>query len=110
VRRAPGRTDWVPVVDPARCGAAGAWVDPPTPWPEDVDDRLVAGALAQRVRAGIAELPWQQRQVVTLRDLEGLSASEVCDLLEISEANQRVLLHRGRSRVRRMLDQELGKG
>jgi RNA polymerase sigma-70 factor (ECF subfamily) len=110
VRRAPGRPDWVPAVDPARFGSDGAWVDPPTPWPEDVDDRLAAGALAERVRARIAELPWQQRQVVTLRDIEGIDAADVCELLGISDGNQRVLLHRGRSRVRRMLDDELGKG
>jgi RNA polymerase sigma-70 factor (ECF subfamily) len=110
VRRAPGRPNWVPVVDPARFGPDGAWVDPPTPWPDDVDDRLAAGELAERVRAGVAELPWQQRQVVTLRDVEGLGGAEVAELLGISEGNQRVLLHRGRSRVRRMLAEELGKG
>jgi RNA polymerase sigma-70 factor (ECF subfamily) len=110
VRRAPGRPDWVPSVDPSRFGPDGTWVDPPTPWPEDVDDRLAAAALAERVRAGIADLPWQQRQVVTLRDIEGLGAADVCELLGISEGNQRVLLHRGRTRVRRMLDHELGKG
>jgi RNA polymerase sigma-70 factor (ECF subfamily) len=109
-RRAPGRPDWVPSVDPSRFGPDGTWVDPPTPWPEDVDDRLAAAALAERVRAGIADLPWQQRQVVTLRDIEGLGAADVCELLGISEGNQRVLLHRGRTRVRRMLDHELGKG
>ena len=109
-RRASTRADWVPSVDPARFGPDGAWVDPPAPWPEDVDDRLAAGNLAERVRARISELPAQQRQVVTLRDLEGLAAADVCALLDISEVNQRVLLHRGRSRVRGMLDDELGKG
>ncbi len=109
-RRAPSRTEWLPAVDPARFGSDGAWVDPPTPWPDDIDDRVSATALADRVRAYLAELPEQQRQVVTLRDIEGLDAPEVCQLLEISEANQRVLLHRGRARIRRMLDDELGKG
>ena len=109
-RRPSTRADWVPAVDPARFGSDGAWVDPPTPWPDDVDDRLYASMLAERVRARMSELPDQQRQVVTLRDLEGVSAPEVCDLLGISEANQRVLLHRGRSRIRGMLEDELGKG
>jgi RNA polymerase sigma-70 factor (ECF subfamily) len=104
------RAEWVPAVDPARFGPDGAWVDPPTPWPDDIDDRLSAAALADRVRTHLSELPEQQQQVVTLRDIEGLDAAEVCQLLEISEGNQRVLLHRGRSRIRRMLDEELGKG
>ena len=109
-RRAPSRAEWVPAVDPARFGTDGAWVDPPTPWPDDIDDRLSATALADRVRGHLPDLPEQQRQVVVLRDIEGLDAPEVCRLLEISDANQRVLLHRGRSRIRRILDGELGKG
>ena len=56
------------------------------------------------VRAAIAGLPPSQREVVTFRDLEGWSASEVCDALNVSESNQRVLLHRGRMRVRRVLE------
>ncbi len=108
-RRAPAYAEWVPAVEPARFGKDGAWVDPPTPWPEDVDDRLAAEMLAERVRARLSQLPDLQRQVVTLRDLEGLSSVEVCELLAITEANQRVLLHRGRSRIRSMLERELGK-
>ena len=109
-RRAPAFTDWIPAVEPSRFGQDGAWVDPPTPWPDDVDDRLAAEMLAGRVRARLSHLPELQRQVVTLRDLEGLGAAEVCELLAISDANQRVLLHRGRSRSRSMLEHELGKG
>lgn len=109
-RRVPGRADWVPAVDPARFGGDGAWVDPPAPWPDDIDDRLTAGDLAARIRACIPELPDRQRQVVTLRDLEGVGADDVCRLLAITGANQRVLLHRGRSRVRGMLEGELGNG
>ena len=62
------------------------------------------------MRDRLSHLPDLQRQVVTLRDLEGLGAAEVCELLGISDANQRVLLHRGRSRIRSMLEDELGKG
>ena len=98
-----------PSVDPARFGPNGAWADPPVPWPDDVDDRLVAGQLAERVKLKIEELPETQRQVVTLRDVEGLSSEEVCDLLGLTEGNQRVLLHRGRSRLRGMLEPEIGK-
>ena len=109
-RRAFTSADWLPAVDPSRFGPDGAWADPPTPWPEQVDDRLTAEALAERVRAGLAELPELQRQVVTLRDVERVDAQDVCRLLDISDGNQRVLLHRGRSRIRGMLEEELGKG
>lgn len=98
-----------PAVDPGRFGPNGAWADPPVPWPDDVDDRLVAGQLAERIRLKIDELPETQRQVVMLRDVEGLSSEEVCDLLGLTEGNQRVLLHRGRSKLRGMLEAEMGK-
>ena len=98
-----------PSVDPSRFGPEGGWADPPVPWPEEVDDRLVAAQLAERVRPLIDELPDMQRQVVTLRDVEGLSAQEVCDVLGLTEGNQRVLLHRGRARLRSMLEREMGK-
>ena len=55
----------------------------------------------------IAELPEGQRQVVTLRDVEGLSGAEVCAILDITEGNQRVLLHRARTRIRAALEQEV---
>jgi len=58
----------------------------------------------------MGDLPDRQREVVTLRDVEGLSSEEVCSVLEISEANQRVLLHRGRSRLRQALETEFGRG
>jgi RNA polymerase sigma-70 factor (ECF subfamily) len=77
----------------------GAWIDPPEPWP-DIDDRLAAATLAPLALAAIDGLPEPQRQVVTLRDVEGLSSQETCEVLSISEANQRVLLHRARTRVR----------
>ena len=98
-----------PAVDPDRFGADGGWTEPPVPWPDEVDDRLVAAQLAERIRPRLEELPDMQRQVVTLRDVEGLSAEEVCELLGLTEGNQRVLLHRGRSRLRGMLELEMGK-
>ena len=70
--------------------------------------------MADRIRSGLVGLPERQREVVTLRDLDGLSVREVCDVLEISAANQRVLLHRARSKVRsaleRYLDPEVAGG
>ena len=57
----------------------------------------------------MVDLPARQREVVTLRDIEGLSSEEVCGVLDISEANQRVLLHRGRSKLRQLLESEFGR-
>jgi len=96
-------------VDRRRFDETGAWSDPPAHWSDEVVDRLSSGPLVAEVRAAISELPESQRAVVTLRDVDGLSSKDVCDVLEISEANQRVLLHRGRSRVRARLEDELAK-
>ena len=87
--------------------ADGAWCRPPAEWTDDVVDRLFATAVAKRLRDAIDELPPAQCQVVTLRDVERLSAREVCDVLGVSEANQRVLLHRARSQLRRTIDLEI---
>jgi RNA polymerase sigma-70 factor (ECF subfamily) len=80
----------------------------PVPW------ELEDPALVMQTREGIRVvesalhgLPDRQRQIVVLRDVEGLTAVEVCNILEISETNQRVLLHRGRARIRRALDPHL---
>jgi RNA polymerase sigma-70 factor (ECF subfamily) len=81
----------------------GHWATGPQAWKTPLDDLLTAETRQMLGRA-IDELPPAQRQVVTLRDVEGWSAREVCDALEISEANQRVLLHRGRTRLRTVID------
>ena len=85
----------------------GWWVTPPTHWADEVLDRAVAPALVARVLELVAELPTAQREVVTLRDIEGLTSAEVCAILDITEGNQRVLLHRARSRIRALLEQEV---
>ena len=108
-RRSVAIGDAGPAVDQSRFDAAGAWVAPPEQWIEDIDDRLRAGKMAHRIRSAIEELPSRQREVVTLRDVEGLSSDEVCHVLEITDGNQRVLLHRGRSRVRQVLETEFGR-
>ncbi len=102
--------DATPAVDRSRFDASGAWSSPPEHWVEDSDDRLVAEGLAAQIQQSLQELPSRQREVVMLRDVDGLSGQEVCDALEISEANQRVLLHRGRSRLRAALELQLGSG
>ena len=108
-RRSVAIGDAEPAVDPSRFDEAGAWQSPPEQWVEEADDRLRSGKLAGRVRSVIEELPARQREVVTLRDVEGLSSDEVCHVLEITDGNQRVLLHRGRSRVRQVLETEFGR-
>jgi RNA polymerase sigma-70 factor (ECF subfamily) len=92
-----------PTVDPARFARDGAWVDPPEVWAERAEDRRVAARLADRVRHHLDDLPEQQREVVLLRDVEGLSATDVCVALGLTDGNQRVLLHRGRARLRSLL-------
>jgi RNA polymerase sigma-70 factor (ECF subfamily) len=104
-----------PAVDPDRFrGPDDQWprhwtpLGKPRPWlrsPEE--DTLVAEARRQ-LEDGLAELPEQQRTVVTLRDVHGLTSEEVCSLLELSASNQRVLLHRGRSRLRGLLEMRYG--
>jgi RNA polymerase sigma-70 factor, ECF subfamily len=96
-------------VDPDRFQADGHWAVPPVPWTDDVDERLDAAMVVGRVRELIDSLPTGQREVVLLRDVEGLSSVDACSILDLSEGNQRVLLHRGRASVRRMLELELGK-
>ena len=108
-RRSVAIGDAEPAVDPSRFDEAGAWQSPPEQWVEEADDRLRSGKLAGRIRSAIEELPARQREVVTLRDVEGLSSDEVCHVLEITDGNQRVLLHRGRSRVRQVLETEFGR-
>ena len=89
-----------------RFTGSGWWAQPPVPWSESVEDRLDAIDVAARIRALIDELPTQQRQVVTLRDVDGLTSVEVCDIMRITAGHQRVLLHRARARIRARLETE----
>ncbi len=95
-----------PVVDPSRFDGSGGWADPPEHWIEAAEGRMEAGKLADRIRVWIDGLPARQRQVVFLRDVEGMSSVEVCAVLALSDVNQRVLLHRGRSRLRQLFEDE----
>jgi RNA polymerase sigma-70 factor (ECF subfamily) len=97
-----------PVVDASRFGPAGGWAVPPEHWIEEAENRVDAVKLSELLRGGLSQLPARQREAVLLRDVEGLSSAEVCQVLAVSEANQRVLLHRGRSRLRQLLESELG--
>ena len=94
-------------IDDERFDASGAWAVPPEPWADRAEDKLIAEQLARRVHSLLDDLPDAQRQVVVLRDVEGLPPSEVADLLGVSDGNQRVLLHRGRARLRQLLAAEV---
>lgn len=91
-----------------RFDKTGAWITPPEPWADRADDRVVAERLAERVQQLLPQLPDSQRQVVVLRDVEGLAADDVAALVGVSDGNQRVLLHRGRAQLRHLLSAEMG--
>ena len=105
-----------PAVDPERFVNAAAqrfassWSAPPAPWSTVPEDRLLSQETLTRVADAIEGLPETQREVIRLRDVEGWSAAEVADALEISDGNQRVLLHRARSKVRAALEDYLEDG
>ncbi len=81
----------------------GAWRTPPREWRITPERALLSAEVRELVTAAIAALPASQRAVVELRDVQGLEAAEVCNILGLTETNQRVLLHRGRRRVRTAL-------
>jgi RNA polymerase sigma-70 factor (ECF subfamily) len=83
----------------------GHWAAPPTPWDEEPEERLLSRETLAAVAEAVAQLPPAQREVITLRDLDGWTSAEVCNALSLSETNQRVLLHRARSKVRRALEE-----
>ena len=89
----------------------GHWALPPRPWQLDGADEILARreALAS-LEAAIEELPPAQRAVIVLRDIEGIDSESACNVLQVSESNQRVLLHRARAKVRRALEGVLGRG
>lgn len=101
-----------PAVDPDRFQPDGAryannWSQPPEAW---ADERLQAAETVALVKAEIERLPPSQRTVITLRDVEELDSGEVCAILGISEGNQRVLLHRARSKVRAAMERSMKEG
>jgi len=95
-------------VDPSRFQGPGEphpghWREWPAPWP-DPEDAVLAGELRRRAGQAVVELPERQRVVLALRDIEGYDAADVCSIMGITAANQRVLLHRARAHVRRRLE------
>jgi len=101
-----GAEDDGPAVDPSRF-TDGGWSQPPEPFDAQPETALLAGELRGRLAEVIDTLPEQQRTVILLRDVGGLDGPEVAEALGISEGNQRVILHRARSRVRAGLEEYL---
>jgi RNA polymerase sigma-70 factor, ECF subfamily len=96
-------TDDGPTVDPAAFGGDGRWASAPARLDGDPESGLLSGELREQLLRAVEALSNEQRAVITLRDLVGCSAMEVCELLDIADGNQRVLLHRARTRVRQAL-------
>jgi RNA polymerase sigma-70 factor (ECF subfamily) len=99
-------------VDPDRFRGSGErfahhWTSSPERWAELPEARLLSRETLSVVERAAASLPPAQRAVITLRDIEGWKAHEVCEVLEITAANQRVLLHRARTKVRKALERHL---
>lgn len=99
-----------PAVDPSQFNEndpewPGGWVTQPRDWGKTPEQTLLSKELRAVVQSAIETLPPNQKEVITLRDVQGWTSEEVCNVLGVSETNQRVLLHRARSKVRQILDQ-----
>jgi RNA polymerase sigma-70 factor, ECF subfamily len=111
---APAGEELGPAVDPARFQGPGDpypgfWASAPPAWPSPEEGAL-AGEMRRHLAEALAQLPARQRIVVTLRDVAGYSSEDVSELLDITQANQRVLLHRGRTALRASLERYLTRG
>jgi RNA polymerase sigma-70 factor (ECF subfamily) len=96
-----------PTVEQSRFGSDGMWITAPDSWTDIPLSNVLSLETFAQVKAAIETLPTKQKEVIVLRDVAGLEADEVCQLLSISAANQRVRLHRGRAAVRKQLEDYL---
>ncbi|MEX2227360.1 MAG: sigma-70 family RNA polymerase sigma factor [Dehalococcoidia bacterium] len=94
--------DWVPVL-------GGHWVRPVAQWQDDPEHRALAHETRAHIQRSIDELPPVQREVIMLRDVAGFDAHEVCNVLGLTNTNQRVILHRARTSVRRALERHFAE-
>jgi len=94
-----------PMVNSAKFNHRGHWTSPPSVWHGESPESLLAGTQLQAViDKALNDLPPIQRSVVTLRDIQGLDMDSICKILDVSESNGRVLLHRARSQIREAID------
>jgi RNA polymerase sigma-70 factor (ECF subfamily) len=111
----PKERKYVPIEEPERAVDAerfnrdGSWFSPPVHWADEAEDRVRAERMNKSIRVAIDQLPSPQREVLTLRDVEGLTAADTCQILSMRQGHQRVLLHRARSRLRNVLEDEFGE-
>lgn len=95
-----------PIVDPARFKTNGHWSHPPPMWHADTPDAMLASAeLRDCIHTALSALPPMQRAAITLRDMQGMGMEMICKVLEVSESNGRVLLHRARSSIQQAIDE-----
>lgn len=83
----------------------GNWADPPTPWKLAPEDQVLTQETMRMILQAVESLPPRQHAILRLRDIEGWSSQEVCNIFQLTETNQRILLHRARSKVRRALEE-----
>ena len=96
-----------PTVDRSRFGSDDMWSNGPHSWDNVPESRVLGAETLQHVRSAIDTLSPKQREVILLRDVAGFDGGEVCALLGISPANERVRLHRARAAVRQQLEDYL---
>jgi RNA polymerase sigma-70 factor (ECF subfamily) len=94
-------------LDESRFGRDGAWVQPPASWAAIPEEHLLGVETRERIEAALAELPPRLREIAVLRDVAGWTSEEVCNVLKITPANQRVRLHRARTAIRQRLEEYL---
>lgn len=98
------------IVDPARFRPDGRWANPPVMWHKDTPDALLSGEqLRECINKALTTLPPMQGAVLGLRDMQGMDMETICKILEVSESNARVLLHRARSWVQRAIEEHAAK-
>lgn len=101
-----GFLDEQPIVDPARFKTNEHWSNPPPMWHADSPDALLASSqLRECIHAALSALPPTQRAALTLRDMQSFDMETICKILEVSESNGRVLLHRARSSIQQAIDE-----
>ena len=98
------------MVDPAHFKRDGHWQTPPNVWHADTPDAILASTeLRELINESLKQLPPLQQAAITLRDMHGMDMESICKILEVSESNGRVLIHRARSQLREAIDQYQGK-